>query len=154
MGFKIDTSDPLSVDMIKELLRVNPKNKYIFHRESKNIEYKESFNHAGWDEYLKNFAAFANNDGGYIVFGVKDGPKLPVGLNERSAQMFDDIDEEFISGEINKLFSPTIEWEKQLVEAHNNYFGIIYVYKSKIRPVIAKQDEGVIKNGEIYYRYS
>jgi hypothetical protein len=154
MGFKIDKSDPLSINMIKELLKVNPKNGYIFHRESKNIEYKESFNHAGWDEYLKNFAAFANNDGGYIVFGVKDRPKLPVGLNERSAQMFDDIDEEFISGEINKLFSPAIEWEKQLVEAHNTYFGIIYVHKNKIRPVIAKQDEGAIKNGEIYYRYS
>jgi hypothetical protein len=154
MSLKIDIEDPLSSEMIAELLRLDTSRRYIYHRESKNIEYKEAFNHAGWDEYLRNFAAFANNDGGYIIFGVKDRPKEPIGLNERAAEMFDSIDEEYISGEINKLFSPTINWEKQLVEAFGKPFGIIYVYKGNIKPVIAKQDEGSIKNGEIYYRYS
>lgn len=154
MSLKIDTENPLSSEMIAELLRLDVSKRYIFHRESKNIEYKESFNHAGWDEYLRNFAAFANNDGGYIVFGVKDRPKEPIGLNERAAEMFDFIDEEYISGEINKLFAPTINWEKQLVIAFDKPFGIIYVYRGNIKPVIAKQDEGSIKNGEIYYRYS
>ncbi len=154
MSLKINTENPLSTEMIAELLRLDASRRYIFHRESKNIEYKEAFNHAGWDEYLRNFAAFANNDGGYIIFGVKDRPKEPIGLNERAAEMFDSIDEEYISGEINKLFAPTINWEKQSVKAFGKPFGIIYVYKGNLKPVIAKQDEGAIKNGEIYYRYS
>ena len=154
MSIKIDTENPLSREMIAELLRLDASKRYIFHRESKNIEYKESFNHAGWDEYLRNFAAFANNDGGYMIFGVKDRPKEPIGLSEAAAKMFDSIDEEYISGEINKLFSPTINWEKQLVEAFGKPFGIIYVWKGTIKPIIGKHDEGVIRNGEIYYRYS
>lgn len=103
---------------------------------------------------MKNFNAFSNNNGGYIIFGVKDKPKEPNGLSEKSAQMFDDIDEEFISGEINKLFSPAMNWEKQLIEVYGKNFGIIYIYESSIKPIITKHDEGEIKNGEIYYRYA
>jgi len=151
---KIDLENPLSSSMLSEIFKLDSSGKYIFHRESKNLEFKENFNHSGWSIYLKNFNAFANNNGGYIVFGVKDKPKEPNGLSEKSAQMFDDIDEELISGEINKIFSPAMNWEKQLIEAYGKKFGIIYIYESMIKPIIAKQDEGKIKNGEIYYRYA
>ena len=151
---KIDLDNPLSSEMIGEILRLDSRKKYIFHRETKNLEFKENFNHAGWDDYLKNFAAFANNCGGYLVFGVKDKPKEPNGLNKKSAQMFEKIDEEFISGEINKLFSPSINWAKQTVEVYGKFFGIIYIEEAKVKPIIAKQDEGNIKNGEIYYTKS
>lgn len=154
MSIKIDIENSMSSEMIAELLRLDTQGRYIFHRESKNVEYKENFNHAGWDEYLRNFSAFANNNGGYIVFGVKDKPKVPLGLRDESAKMFDDIDEEFISGEINKIFSPSIQWEKHLVEVYGKYFAVIYVYEGVIKPIIAKHDEGNIKNGEIYYRYA
>ncbi len=154
MSLKIDIENPLSTEMIAELLKLDTSGRYIFHRESKNIEYKEGFNYAGWDTYLRNFSAFANNNGGYMIFGVKDRPKEPIGLGERAAEMFDSIDEEYISGEINKLFSPAINWEKQLIEAFGKPFGIIYIYKGNVKPVIAKHDDGVIKNGEVYYRYS
>lgn len=151
---KIDLDNPLSSSMLGEILKLDSSGKYIFHRESKNLEFKENFNHSGWSTYLKNFNAFANNNGGYIIFGVKDKPKEPNGLSEKSAQMFDGIDEELISGEINKIFSPAMNWEKQLIEAYGKSFGIIYIYESRIKPIIAKQDEGKIKNGEIYYRYA
>lgn len=151
---KIDLDNPLSSIMIGEILRLDSRKKYIFHRESKNLEFKENFNHAGWDDYLKNFSAFANHCGGYIVFGVKDKPKEPNGLSEKSAQMFEQIDEEYISGEINKLFSPSINWSKQTVEVYGKYFGIIYIEEARIKPIVARQDEGSIKNGEIYYRYA
>lgn len=151
---KIDLDNPLSSKMLSEIFKLDSHGKYIFHRESKNLEFKENFNHSGWSSYLKNFNAFANNNGGYIVFGVKDKPKEPNGLSKKSAQMFDEIDEEFISGEINKLFSPAINWEKQLIEVYGKPFGIIYIYEATIKPIISKQDEGEIKNGEIYYRYA
>jgi len=151
---KIDLDNPLSAEMIGEILRLDSREKYIFHRESKNLEFKENFNHAGWDDYLKNFSAFANHCGGYLVFGVKDKPKEANGLTEKSAEMFESIDEEFISGELNKLFAPSINWAKQTIEIYGKYFGIIYIEEGRIKPVIAKQDEGSIKNGEVYYRYA
>ncbi len=151
---KIDVGNPLSTEMLSELFRLDTSGRYIYHRESKNVEFKQNFNHAGWDEYLRNFSAFANNNGGYIVFGVKDKPKKPLGLKDESAEMFDSIDEEYISGEVNKIFSPSIQWEKYLIEVDGKHFGVIYVYEGTIKPIIAKHDEGCIKNGEIYYRYA
>lgn len=151
---KIDFDNPLSVEMIREILRLDANKKYIFHRESKNLEFKENFNHAGWDDYLKNFAAFANHCGGYLVFGVKDKPKEANGLSKKHAQMFDDIDEEYISGEVNKIFSPSINWSKETVEVYGKYFAVIYIEEARVKPIIARQDEGSIKNGEVYYRYA
>ena len=147
---KIDLENPLSSEMIREILRLDSRKKYIYHRESKNLEFKENFNHAGWDKYLRTFAAFANHCGGYLVFGVKDKPKEPNGLNKKFAQMFEQIDEEFISGEINKLFAPSINWAKQTVKIYGKSFGIIYIEEAKVKPIIAKQDEGVIKKSEIW----
>ena len=47
-------------------------------------------------------AVFANNNGGYIVFGVKDRPKEIIGLNNNN---FDECDEAKTSGYINGSFS-------------------------------------------------
>lgn len=67
-------------DHIKELLRV--KDKYLYHREGQELEFKEQFNLAGLADYFRDFAAFANNRGGYLIFGVKDSPRIPVGLSD------------------------------------------------------------------------
>ena len=37
-------------------------------RERNNLEYKESFGLSSWAKYAKTMAAFANNQGGYILF--------------------------------------------------------------------------------------
>ncbi len=57
-------------DTIREFLRVNGK--HLHHREGQELEFKEQFNLAGLAEYFRDFAAFANNRGGYLVFGVTD----------------------------------------------------------------------------------
>lgn len=44
----------------------------LIKREDKNHEFKASFNMANAAMYLKTIAAFANNEGGYIIFGVQD----------------------------------------------------------------------------------
>ena len=33
---------------------------------------------------MKTMAAFANNSGGYIVFGISDSPRTAKGLSEKS----------------------------------------------------------------------
>lgn len=42
----------------------------LYHRENSTLEFKEQFNFAGLADYLKDFAAFANNNGGYLIFGT------------------------------------------------------------------------------------
>ena len=60
-------------------------------RESNTIEFKESFNKGNTAKYAKTMAAYANNRGGYIIFGVKDNPRTVVGLTNNN---FDNLNQE------------------------------------------------------------
>lgn len=142
-------------DHIKELLRV--KDKYLYHREGQELEFKEQFNLAGLADYFRDFAAFANNRGGYLIFGVKDSPRIPVGLSISSFDQFDKVDPQRITGFLLDIFSSDIRWEQATIKIKGKSFGVWRVYPAHARPIIAKKDEGkeqIIKNGEIYYRYA
>ncbi len=56
---------------IEEILRVKESG-YLFHREGQELEFKEQFNFSSLDDYFKDFPAFSNNKGGFLVFGVQD----------------------------------------------------------------------------------
>jgi len=142
-------------DHIKELLRI--KDKYLYHREGQELEFKEQFNLAGLADYFRDFAAFANNRGGYLIFGVKDSPRILVGLSNSSFDQFDKVDPQKITGFLLEIFSSDIRWEPATIKIKGKNFGVWRVYPAHTKPIIAKKDEGkdqIIKNGEIYYRYA
>lgn len=149
-------SDKLNENIISELLKVKDDGN-LFHRESQYLEFKESFNLAGLADYYRDFSAFANNKGGYLIFGVKDRPKRElVGLSAKATEQFDKLDPEIVSGHLLEIFSSNISWEHEIYELDNMNFGVFYIYESSLKPIISKKDEGkdqVLKNGEIYYRY-
>ncbi len=140
---------------VHELLRLKANN-CLYHREGQELEFKEQFNFAGLVDYLRDFAAFANNRGGYLIFGVKDSPRILIGLSVKSRKQFEKVDPEKISGFLLEIFSSDIRWEQSLVDIDGMFFGVFKIYKAATRPVIARRDEGkdqVIKNGDVYYRY-
>lgn len=145
----------ITQEIINELLKQKSDGS-LFHREQKDLEYKESFNLNGLAEYFRDFAAFANNSGGYIIFGVTNSPRRLKGLSEKSIKQFSKIDEEKISGFINEHFAPYIDWEMNTLKVNGKTFGVLYAHKVIIKPVICKKgdDRQSIKNGEIYYRYA
>ncbi len=149
-------SEKLNEHIVTELLKLKDDGN-LFHRESQHLEFKESFNLAGLADYYRDFSAFANNKGGYLIFGVKDRPKRElVGLSPKATQHFDKLDPEIVSGHLLDIFSSNISWEHEIYELDNMTFGVFYIYESAIKPVITKKDEGkdqTLKNGEIYYRY-
>jgi len=139
---------------IKELLRT--KGPYLYHREGQELEFKEQFNLAGLADYFRDFAAFANNRGGYIIFGVQDSPRLPNGLSNSALEQFNKIDPGKITGYLLEIFSSDIRWEQSVVPINQKEFGVFQIYEALTKPVIAKKNEGkdqIIKNGEVYYRY-
>lgn len=141
-------------EQISEYLR--EQNGRLHHREGQELEFKEQYNFAGLAEYLRDFAAFANIQGGYLIFGVSDSPRKAEGLNETAAAQFDKIDPEKISGFILNIFSQDISWKHDLVEYNGKKFGYFRIFQSTAKPVIAKKDDGKdqeIRNGDIYYRY-
>lgn len=139
---------------LEELVRL--KGDTLFHREGQELEFKEQFNLAALADYFRDFAAFANNRGGYLIHGIKDSPRTRTGLSEKSIQQFEKIDPERISGFLLDIFSSDIMWEQALFEVDGISLGVFKIYEAQVKPVIAKRDEGkdqIIKNGEVYYRY-
>jgi predicted HTH transcriptional regulator len=105
-------------EYIKELLRIN-SNGNLHHREGQELEFKEQFNFAGLADYFRDFSAFANNKGGYLIFGVTDSPRKLNGLNESSLHQFEKIDPEKITGYLLEIFSSQISWEQISLESRD-----------------------------------
>ena len=139
---------------VEELVRL--KGTTLFHREGQELEFKEQFNLAALADYFRDFAAFSNNRGGYLIHGIKDSPRTRTGLSEKSIEQFEKIDPEKISGYLLEIFSADIQWEQALVEVDGVSLGVFRIYEAQTKPIIAKRNEGkdqTIKNGEVYYRY-
>lgn len=140
---------------ILEILRLKP-NGHLYHREGQTVEFKEQFNFAGLADYFRDFAAFANNKGGYLIHGVTDSPRELKGLSDSSLNQFEKIDPEKINGYLLDIFNGHIEWEQAIIEINDLSFGVFKINSSILKPIVAKKDEGreqIIRNGEIYFRY-
>lgn len=141
-------------DELVELLRV--KGEFLYHREGQCLEFKEQFNLAGLADYLRDFAAFANNRGGMLVFGVTDAPRRAAGLSAKALDSFNKLDPELLSGFILENFSCDIGWEATIIEHDEKHFGAFKVDEAAMKPVISRKNEGrnqTLKNGDIYFRY-
>ena len=138
-------------EFILDLLKNTDANGRIKCRERNDLEYKESFNSSNFAKYAKTMASFANNCGGYIVFGIKDNPREIKGVNGA----FNNFDQEKFTECLNSVFSPEIIWSSGIVEHGGISVGYIYTAESFEKPVIAlKNDNGEkISSGDVFYRY-
>jgi hypothetical protein len=118
------------------------------------IEYKESFGWASLSDYFRAMAAFANRDGGYIIFGIKDRPHELVGLQGEALERFQSIDNAVWTTNLKECFSPEILWDKTTYDFEGCTYGLIYTYESINKPVICKKDAGELRKAAIYYRYN
>lgn len=123
----------------------------LISRESGWLEFKESFNWNSKDKYAKSMVAFANNKGGYIVFGVKDRPRDLVGLKSNN---FEDVDEAKITSYLNDVFAPEIIFEKFVIKVNAKRIGLLYTQQAKSKPIVCLKNDGKLKEADIYYRYN
>ena len=132
-------------------------------RESNTVEFKESFNKNSTAKYAKTMAAYSNNRGGYIIFGVKDNPRAIVGLKNEN---FENMNQEQFSEAINSLFAPAMDWDCGIFTieipptdgtgiAQTLKIGWIYTAEAEYKPIIAQKsnDGEKINSGDVYYRY-
>ncbi len=136
-------------EYIKSHILVFDKNGKLKCRERADLEYKESFSYSNAAKYAKTMAAFANNAGGYIIFGVKDKPREIVGVNNA----FKELPVEKMTEILNSRFSPEILWDIGIVDCEKGEVGYIYVEESLDKPVMAIKVDGTISSGDIFYRY-
>lgn len=126
---------------------------YIAQPENEEIEHKKSFSFN--PDIAKTCAAFANNRGGLIVFGVEDKTRRLVGLSSSNAKKFREFDVRIATQQLQKYFEPSIRIDKEEGELAGRTFGVIQVYEADVKPVISinKDNDGVIQDGVIYYSY-
>lgn len=138
-------------EYIRKLVNNVDKNGRLKSRERNDLEYKESFGLNSSIMYAKTMAAFANNQGGYLLFGIKDNPRNVIGVNPG----FSNFQQEKFTETLNSLFSPEILWETGVVEFSNFNIGYIYTYEALEKPIIALKNEsnGKINSGDVFYRY-
>ncbi len=137
---------------LRRLLRLDAKYPgRLSSRENSRLEYKESFNWGSRARYARTMAAFANNVGGFVVFGVKDSPRDLVGL---ASAGFDRIDTAKVAGYLNSTFAPELAWEMFALEVAGMRLGVIAVEPAPAKPVICVKGDGKeLQEAEIYYRY-
>lgn len=152
--------NPLSPEKLTGIFRTSPKDPTrIINREGSTIEFKESYNHGGMAQYFKAIAAFANNNGGYILFGVSDSPRRLKGLRGKNLEQFENLKVEVFTKNLLDYFSPEIKWDHCTFEFRGMSFGVIYVYPLANKPCICKKQyddpnlKYALKEGDIYYRY-
>ena len=115
------------------------KRNYIKRRESFDIEYKQNFQ--GGDnliKYAKSLVGMANNKGGQIIFGIKDSPHLPIGINTKKWQ---EVDPGKIDRIIREYFSQEIVWSQEILEFNDLEFGQICVQEVENKPIICTKNK-------------
>ena len=99
-GF-LNSEDPLSESAIDFVIKYNEEDDYIDYKLTLDPSSEKE-----WLELTKDISAFANTYGGYLVFGVQNETKEPVGLDESPRKILADSNN--IQQKINRFLEPEI----------------------------------------------
>lgn len=141
----------MSTHKLSSQLKLYKKTNRIFARENSGLEFKESFNWESRDDYGHTIAGFANVKGGTIIFGIAEKPNRLVGLKDNA---FENLSEWRITEYLNSTFAPEINFQKEAASLNGLSLGILRIFHSEEKPVIAIRNVSTIKDGTIYYRYN
>ena len=131
----------------------------VKYRESERLEFKENF-HKRQKEYIKTICAFANNQGGEIIFGVKDSSREPIGISGKKRIKFIRYDSKDLTTQIQNNLSEKIDFVfsyfSQEINGKKITFGVLKIEEAKYKPIVCETTDGKrkLRKGAIYYRYN
>jgi predicted HTH transcriptional regulator len=95
------------LEIVEKIFQVDPTNpEFLITGETTEVEFKSNFHTNKWDDYGRTIAAFANNLGGCLVFGVT--PDMPHHLTGMQNNYFEILDCDRLASYLNSRFSPEI----------------------------------------------
>ena len=137
---------PLSPARLAKLLPTKPGSpNSLAITETDQIECKKSVNFV-----MKTIAAFANNRGGYFVFGVENGSFNVLGLQDDKLEKYDLSK---LNQSIRDQLGIGLEIQTTTHQIDGKKVGIVYVGPAHTKPVIFIHNGGDAAQGQIYYRY-
>jgi hypothetical protein len=148
-------------DRLSDLLAFDAATFVVTARESKHREFKLDFLQKDISDYTKTLAAFANADGGCIVFGVRDHPRKIVGVTVANIP-----DEAKWADRLREDFAPEIVFATRTYEIAGKLLLAIGTDPAPHRPIIARTNRTkkvvdkagqatnveAIRDGTIYFR--
>ena len=112
--------------------------------ENTNIDYKEKVEYTKPKSWLKSVSAFANSNGGSLLFGVRDVDKKPVGLTNVVK------DSEKVTELINSKITPLPRYELNVFNEENKDFMEVKIGDGPRTPYYYNSDgrkEAFIRSG-------
>lgn len=151
---RIDT-DPLRKEELDALFPLaKGRTDRLAITETDRIECKEGFNVHWAKHHIRPIMAFANNKGGYLVFGVKDKTWEIKGIDRSK---FEKMDRKDATQAILHNLSSAVDFDTALIERGDKAVGIIYISPASatLKPVMAinQNNDAKTSPGQIYYRY-
>ena len=116
-----------------------------------------------WLQITKDFLAFANTVGGYIIFGIKDKAREKIGLREDVFEFLSDANNILLK--INRFINPQITNINILpIEINSKLYILIHISKNVSTTHIVEKEGAfkgkynnkiiLLRKGEIYVRRS
>lgn len=143
---------PISDHVLGKVFPVNKSDSSRLNiTETDHVECKEGFN-----VVMKTIAAFANNRGGYLVFGIKDKTWEIVGLSPSKMEKFREYDLRNLNQKIRSSLGADLQVQKKAYKIGMKSIGVMYIAGAAIKPLIFSKSDGKsgYSEGQIYYRYS
>lgn len=143
-------SSPINEKILKQLLPVSSKSPLrVKMTETNRIECKKSF---GIKNCMRAIPAFANNKGGYVIFGIEDGTWEVKGINK---EKFNAYDWKNLGQQLKADLSSEITFQTTAYEIEDKCVGIIYIHSATMKPIMFERNNGDIRasEGDILYRY-
>ena len=118
---------------INELLYIQEE------RESQNLDYKREF-HKDGKEFAKDITAFANSDGGHIIFGIDEKKNEIIGLSDNVGN---GKIEDWITNVLNTNTDKSIGYEIGFIKIDKEtplFIVILYIKESLDKPIYVVAD--------------
>jgi predicted HTH transcriptional regulator len=119
--------------------------KLIEDGENLNVEFKQKFSE--FEKIAKEMIAFANTNGGSIIFGINDYGKVFGVDSEKEIT-------ELVKQTVENFCEPQVEYSTHFIEIKNNEIVVVEIPESKIKPhriqdFLPKID---LNNAQVYVR--
>ncbi len=140
---------PTDIEYIEALFE---KRKSVWHvraGETDRVECKLNYSVSG--KVIRAIAGLANNRGGHILFGVKDGANTADGMTD---DKFETLDPSMLNSHLVSFLDPVPRVARVSIVIGGKKIGVLYVEKHERAPVIALKSMGTdLREGAVYFRY-
>lgn len=109
-------------------------------REGQHLDYKRDF-HKETKEFIKDIVAFANAEGGYIIFGIDEKENIVCGINDSIGNT---KIEDWIANTLNTSASESVKYEIKFIPTYDEEFQfvvVLHIWESANKPVYAIENQ-------------